>query len=421
MSYGPLVITITYKDKSSNEMVEYTSDQLTIDTDIQEPTILFNGNNEDRMAYKGEIIPEISFTDVNYDSFEIFLYRTYMDAIDVDITEEKGIQNLFSISGETGNASLNVFGLGEDGKYDPNDDGIYRLLVTMQDKAGHSIEKEAYFTINRYGSVYAFDEYLVELIANGGAYVTAITDDLVITEYNADRLVSDSLNIEVTRDGKPLDNVEYTVSPNINENVSTGSSGWYQYEYVINKNNFGVDGIYKVYVSSKDATGNSPENSNFEDKNISFYVDSTVPEITSITGLENAIVDATELTINYTVFDAIGLKSIKVYVDDEVLQDVTDFSADFNNYSGTFTLEESAQERAIRIVVEDMAGNITDTASETFTSAYVFNDGVTVTTNALVRFYANKPLFYGSIGGTAGVAGVAGIGIRRFRLKKKIK
>lgn len=418
---GDYFITISYRDKSSNEMVVYTSEQLTIDTDIQEPTITFNGNNEDRMAYKGEIIPEISFTDVNYDSFEIFLYRTSMDAIDVDITEEKGINNLFSITDETGSASLNIFDVGEDGKYDPNDDGIYRLLVTMQDKAGHTIEKEAYFTINRYGSVYAFNDYLVNLIADGGAYVNAVNEDLVITEYNADRLVSDSLNIEITRDGKPLDSAEYTVSPTISDGVSVGSSGWYQYEYVISKNNFGIDGIYKVYVSSTDATGNNPENSNFEDKNILFYVDSTVPEITSITGLENAIVDNTELTISYTVFDAIGLKSIKVYVDDEVLQDVTDFSADFNNYSGSFTLEESEKERTIRIVVEDMAGNITDTASEEFTSAYAFNDGVTVTTNALVRFYANKPLFYGSIGGTAGVAGLAGFGIRRFRLRKKIK
>ncbi len=418
---GDYFITINYRDKSSNEMVVYTSEQLTIDTDIQEPTITFNGNNEDRMAYKGEIIPEISFSDVNYDSFEVFLYRTYMDAIGVDITEEKGIHNLFSISEETGNASLNVFGLGEDGKYNPNDDGIYRLLITMQDKAGHTIEKEAYFTINRYGSVYAYNEYLVNLIADGGAFVNAVTEDLVITEYNADRLVTDSLDIEITRDGKPLEDVKYTVSPVIDENASVGSSGWYQYEYVISKENFILDGIYKISISSTDATGNKPENSNFEDKNILFYVDSTVPEITSITGLEKAIVDATELEITYMVFDAIGLKAIKIYVDDEILQEITDFTDDFNNYSNSFVLEESEDERAIRIVVEDMAGNITDTAAEDFTSAYVFNDGVTVTTNAFVRFYANKPLFYGAIVGTAGVAGLAGFGIRRFRLKKKTK
>lgn len=415
---GDYIVTINYQDKSTNKMTVYTSEQLTIDTDIQEPTITFNGNNETGHAYKGEIVPQISFSDINYDSFEVFLYRTYMNEINVDVTAAKNVNNLFTINENSGSAILNIFDIDENGNYNPNDDGIYHLVVTMYDKAGHSIEQDAYFTINRFGSVYAFDEYLVELTANGGSFVNQITEDLIITEYNADKLVSDSLSIEITRDGKPLDEVKYTASPAINENVSVGDSGWYQYEYVISKDNFVTDGIYKISISSKDATGNTPENSNYEDKNITFYVDSTVPEITSITGLEESIVNDTELTVSYTIFDAIALKSIKIYVDGEVYEEITDFSADFNNYEGKFTLEESEASREIRIFVEDKAGNITDTAAEDFSSAYAFNDKVTVTTNALVRFMANKPLFYGSIAGTVGVVVLAGVGIR-IRMKKK--
>lgn len=417
---GDYFITINYRDKSTNQMVEYRSEQLTIDTDIEAPVITFNGNAENGQAYKEDVIPEISFTDKNYDSFEVFLYRTNMDQIEVDITEEKGINNLFSVSDQDGSASLDVFAKDENGNYNQNDDGIYHLVVTLNDKAGHTEEAEAYFTINRYGSVYKYSDYLVGLISEGGSYVTAVTEDLVITEYNADQLVTDSLDIEITRDGKPLENVDYTVSPTINETVGVGESGWYQYEYIISKENFAIDGTYKISISSKDATGNNPENSNYEDKNILFYVDSTVPEITSITGLDKSVVDDTELTVTYTVFDAIGLKSIKVYVDDEILNEVTDFSADFNNYEGSFTLEESEKQRTIRIIVEDMAGNITDTSSEEFTSAYVFNSAVTVTTNAWVRFMANKPLFYGTIGGVVGLAGVTGVVINA-RLKKKAK
>lgn len=390
---GDYFITINYKDKSSNAMTTYISKQLTIDTEIEKPVVTINGKNDNGKAYKNEVVPAVSFGDKNFDNYEITLTRTRYGNKNVDVTT-KFIGNHVAVDEKGGSGTFDEFD-----KIAEND-GIYIMNVKMTDKAGHSSEKTTTFTVNRFGSVYEYSDYLVSLIENGGAYVDSVTDDLIITEYNADRLVDESLNIEITCDGKPLDKVDYTVSPAISNKVVVGDSGWFQYQYNIKKANFAEDGVYKVSISSKDATGNSPENSNYDNKNILFRVDSTVPEITSIIGLEKSIINAQKVKVKYNVFDAIGLKDVKVFVNDnQVGKTIESFDADLNNYSGSFVINERSSAQKVRVVVEDLAGNITDTNSKNFNSAYEFNKSVTISTNIFVRWYANKLLFWGSICG----------------------
>ncbi len=365
-------------------------EKFTVDTTIEAPMIT---GVENGVAYKGDVIPVITFTDVNYESHEISLLRTRTYQRNVDVTAD--LITPVTLNGQGGSSTSNNFD-----KIAEND-GIYVLTVSMTDMAGNTEMESVTFTVNRFGSVYVYGEYLASLVADGGAYVQQVTDDLVITEYNPDRLLSDSLIIETTRDGRPVD-IDYTVSPTINEYVGVGESGWFQYSYTMDKENFTSDGVYKIAVSSRDATGNFPETANYEDMDILFRVDSTPPEITSVVGLEEAIVNAEQIEVRYTVFDAIALKSVKIYIDGALKEEITDFSADMNNYEGSFIIEEGRTAQSVRIVVEDMAGNITDTGAEDFTSAYVFNDKVTVSTNMLVRLVANKPLFFGLIALLAG-------------------
>lgn len=382
--------------------------EFTVDKTIAKPSITGVENGK---AYKNDVIPVISLDDVNFAEYEAVLTRTRKGEKNVDVTDK--FINAITTNAKGGSATNDKF------EKIADNDGIYTLKVTMSDKAGNTDEETVTFTVNRFGSVYDFGEYLTKLVANGGSFEQKITEDIVLTEYNPDRLVADSLVIEITRDGKPVEDVKFEVTPVINDQVAIGESGWFQYAYTINKENFVADGVYKIAISSKDATGNTPENSNFEDKNILFRVDSTTPEITSITGLEEDIINAQEVTVKYTIFDAIGLKSVTVFVDGKKVGDaITDFNGDANNYSGEFVLAESSSAQKVRILVEDLAGNITDTDAEDFESAYEFNNSVTVSTNIFVRWYANKGLFWGSIAGVVVLAGAVAFFIARRKKKK---
>ena len=269
-------------------------------------------------------------------------------------------------------------------------DGIYKLSVEITDKACHKAVKSIVFTVNRYGSVYEYSDYLNNLIKNGGAYVKKLTGDLVITEYNADKLLEGSLKIDISRDGRLIDNAVFESEPILNDEAEVGESGWYQYSYRISRENFLTDGIYKIAVSSEDKTGNLPETTNYDDKNILFRIDSTAPEISSIKGIEDSIINAYEAEVVYTIYDAIGLDSIQVLLDDRQIDNITDFGGDTNNYKGSFIISESTLKQNVRLIVKDKAGNITDTSDKDFASecTYRFNEWVTVSSNPAVRALA---------------------------------
>lgn len=399
-----------------------------IDKSIEKPVI---GGVENGKAYKGDVIPTITFEDVNYETYEVRLVRTRMAEKNVDVTD-KFIHSV-SEQAQGGSGSYDTFEKVEE------NDGIYTLSVKMTDKAGNEESEEVTFTVNRFGSVYVYSDYLISLIKDGGQYITvtgnndaAITDNLVITEYNADRLLENSLDILVTRDGEVVA-ADYTTNPSaINASANVGDSGWFEYVYTINKDNFLEDGAYKLTISSEDATENTsvsvPENSTDTRGNkvvdqMNFTVDTTAPEIRNVVGLDQAIVNAQNLTVKYTVVDAGGLQSIDVFVNQEPLDPVTDFEGNPNSYSGEFTLGESADAQSVRIRVTDCAGNVTDTDTvengEGTVGEFVFHNLVTVSTNAFVRWYANKPLFFGTIGG-GGALCAAGISLTWFRRRRKL-
>lgn len=382
--------------------------EFTVDTGIDAVEITGVENGK---SYRGEVVPLISWEDENPAGEEIRLFRTRKDEKEADVTEE-----FITELQRTGTGASCLSGAFE--KIREND-GIYTLLVKISDLAGNEETETVTFTVNRFGSVYVFGEALLSL---RDAYTQKVEENLVITEYNPDPLVENSLDIQITRDGMPLDHVRYTAQPVTNKKVSAGESGWYEYRYEIDAKNFKEDGIYKLAVSSEDEAGNKPETLNFGEGEVLFRVDTTPPEITDITGLEKAVVSGESRQVTFDIFDAIGLKQITVYVDGIKTGFYNKFD-DLVHGSGSVTIQEGTG-RKVRFVAEDRAGNITDTDAKDQSGRYIFRPGfsfernITISTSAFVRWYADKRIFWRTLAGGAAVC-LCILGLIKRRKKGK--
>ena len=394
---------------NSNSDVDYGSSEaaqaFTVDTTRYTDTHRIISGVEDGCAYKDEVIPSVNFEDINYQQgsveFKLTRVKYYLEE---DVTDE-------FITGRYKETSAGVAASFDTFEKTTENDGIYTFTVSYTDLAGNDVSESVTFSVNRYGSVYVYSADLIALIADGGGYVRSVEGmDLTITEYNPDRLVEDSLNISVLLDGKALDVV---TDMNISDDAQTGTSGWYQYEYAISTESFTSDGVYKITVSSEDAAGNNPESTNSDYNEIIFRLDTAAPEITSITGLEESIINAAEQTVEFTVYDTIGLESIQISVVDpegevmlsEVINE-EDLAEDPNNYTGSVTLTESSLPQTLRIIATDKAGNIIDTGEEGFaeSAAYAFNSSVTISSDFLVRLLADKALLRALLAGILAAA-----------------
>ncbi len=405
----------------------------TVDTTIAKPSIKGVENGK---SYKASVLPSISFDDINIANSENKHLRTRKNENNKDVTSE-----LINISK---NAKGGSFKANEETfKKLQENDGIYTLSVNISDKAGNKSSETVKFTVNRFGSVYTLNKYLVNDLNN--SYVQSIDNNLVITEYNPDKLVKGKLDVVVTRDGSPVDfgDGQLTVNPVVNSTVQIGQSGWYQYNYTISKDLFtddngkAIDGIYKIYVASEDEVGNKSENINYKDADIMFRLDTTAPSLKSVAGLEKSVVNAAKLDVNYEIFDSIGLKSIDVYyvnengidaVDhirskDSKEENVAGYIEDVTSYKGKFTIGECTKEN-VRFVITDLAGNVTDTgdtnnkAVNFDSSSLDFNSTITVSPNPLTRLYAHTVLFWCSIAVIAVALGAIGF-VVATKLRKK--
>lgn len=432
-------------DASVSYGTSVAAKEFTVDTEIAKPVI---SNPTNGKPYQQEVPVSISSTDVNLENCVATLLKTGREKDENDSwkwVKDFRVDNVINLSNDGQTSSFSINDLFE---HERLNDGIYTLKIDVADKAGNTQSETVTFTVNRFGSVYDYNQYTTETL--NGKYVQAITENIVITEYNPSPL-SENAVVSLTRDGAPVEigDSNLVITPVYTESAA-GASGWYEYKYEISKNVFStvdaqgnmkyLDGIYKLYVTSKDIANNDSENIS-AGADMSFSLDSTAPMIASITGLEKKIVNDVTKDVTFEIFDAIGLDTVEVtyvgvngkttetYNISDLLKSYDPATQaekpDITKYDGSFTMGEGMN-NIVRIVAKDLAGNVMDTGDPNVensainfdASVLAFNSLITVSTNPFVRWYSHTVFFWVSIAVIAVALGAGGY-LAAVKLRKK--
>ncbi len=380
---------INFSDMAGNKAADFEKQTFFIDTTA--PKLEISGV-ENNSANNGDVIPVVSYSDTNFDSS-----RVQMNLFGAN---RKSVE---AVGSQVDSYNGGVFTFVNFEKVKEVDD-IYTLTASLTDKAGNSSEKTITFSVNRFGSTYALSEDTENI---NGSFIKD-SQDIIVTETNVNELE----NIKITLF---MNNTTVVLTEGKDYRVDfTGGEGqWYKYTYTIFKSNFAEDGVYRLTVYSEDTAGNVAENTlDTKKAEINFGVDKTLPTI-NVKNLESGETYPVEnLTVEMSANDNLNLTAVTVYLDDysNVYKSWTsDELTEIIENSGDFTFDVSGASKDahnVKVVAVDAAGN---EYIEEITDFYV-------TTDIWVRYYNNKPLFFGTIGG-----GLLLIGLITFFIVTKRK
>lgn len=382
---GDYSFDISYTDLAGNAAEAYAGDQFVID--LTAPELEISGV-EDKSANNGVVAPVVSFSDKNYDAEEVTVTITGVNngrtALEYAVTTNADGQTLEFM----------------DFSHTQEMDDLYTLEAVITDKAGNSTEGSILFSVNRFGSVYIFSEDTQAVLDR---FYTNQGPELTITEINVDTL--EHQEISYSCDGNVVvlnQGTDYTVQE------SGSEYEWKQYTYEIAGSNFDAEGVYAVTIQSVDRAANDMTN-RLKEKSIEFTVDKTAPSVV-LGGIENGGSYAeTSRVLTIDAVDNIYLESVEIYLNEEL---AASFDEDtLAEYHGqvSYEVQEAGSVQTLYILARDAAGNEMQTDLIRFL----------ISSNVLIRWFYNRPLFFGSIVGVLAVAGGCFFLVFKRRKKKE--
>ncbi len=412
--------TLAYTDKAGNKATDLENQSFCVD--LTKPAITISGINPNSANNTdGNIGFAIECTDTNFGTFTPVLTA---------VVYENGSFATKEIEG-----SASSVGNGERIEYgNLEEDGMYSLRCAAVDKAGNAydtvniVDEDGVsstvnlqdgdnlidFSVNRNGSTFALNDYSMDVVND--YYVQETAEDIVFYETNADEL----LNYNIKLNGNALkEGNDYKVTE------SGGDGSWYRYEYAVNKSLFDDEGEYNLVVESEDKA-TSMAYSDLKNVSADFVIDKTAPTFT-ISGIEeDGNYRGTSQNVTLVPTDDGGkLGHVKVTIldkDGKEQKVISDMSGDeltkyLNGNDGKikFKVPEGVNQQVAILCADCSIG----TDGGTNTTDFIYK-GITVSSNAFILFFENKPLFYGVLGVVA-AAIIAPTGFVIYKKKRKTK
>ena len=373
---------IQYTDLAGTPAQEYIPDHFTVDLTAPQVNIF---DIVDQSANRDRVAPGVEYTDINYDPEGVEITLTGANSGDANV--ESSISSI-----ENGQRiQYSDFARTEEM------DDLYTLTAKITDLAGNLTEKAVRFSVNRYGSVFVLDEASHEWLHQGGAayrYANQETE-IGVMEINVDEI--DAYSIAVDRDGE-LKNLEegseFEVEKTRNE------AAWRVNYYHIKAENFAEEGNYDVTITSRDKAANQVNNQTVKKSDgalpIEFTIDKTAPTVV-VSGIENGgRYMANSRNMMLDVKDNLALDTVSITVGDgepEIIR-----AEELREADGIISRPISSSDRyqTVRITAADAAGNVLGQEAPGDEGVDIILS-VLVTSNIMIQFFMNKPLFYGTI------------------------
>ena len=338
---GDYTMKIDYRDLAGNVAEQVSAPDFTIDTTA--PTLTITGV-EDHHAYKGEVAPSIVYHDINYDP----------NSPGISITGVKH-PNVSNMNGVTSNDAFGGSFTAANIQVLKANDDVYTIVGTITDLAGNTTEQTLTFSVNRFGSTYAFDQQTEQLLNN---YYSNAPQDVVIREINVDRVVSHSIVASVNGESRTLvEGEDYT--------VTESGNGWMEYVYTIKASVFDKEGPYDIIVTSEDEAGNVNTNRTVkadggvvEGVPVNFVLDETAPNILfdNVQNRHRYIASSRDIYVRYD--DNVAVATVEVFNNDELVARYEgEDLAEFDNGEIPMTVTASNEWQNMVAVAYDAAGN----------------------------------------------------------------